>query len=180
MFSGEYGVTLDDACRLSLPRSFRSALETNSVYVCRGREGCIWLFTAERWKKLAETVVVSTNPQSEEMASNPFFDEGRAYSRRFLGTSHQLDIDKNGRILIPPRLREYANLDKDCILLGQFDFIEIWDKDSYEEYLDASEEEYKAASRELGTRILKERELSNYGNSAHSGLAGGDNAISGS
>ena len=178
MFSGEFSVTLDDTCRISLPRCLRDGLETGKVYLTQGKEGSLWLFTIERWKKLVETVVISTNPLSEDTAVNPFFAEGRHYSRRFIGTSHLVDIDKQGRILVPPSLRDFAGLCKDCVVLGLYDYIEIWAEDRYQGYLKASEGEYEAASRDLGARIMKEKELGNYGNSSRPGTAGTGYSVS--
>ena len=178
MFTGEYGVTLDETCRISLPRNLRDELKTNTVYMCRGEEGCLWLFTDERWVRLVESVVTSTNPDSKDNISNPFFQEGRLVSRRILGTGQKLDIDKQGRVVVPPSLRDFAGLSKDCIVLGQFDYIEVWNKDHYDAYLKASEEEYRAASRELGARIKNDGEPGNYGHSSHSGPSRRDNTLS--
>ena len=178
MLIGDFEVKLDDTFRICLPRSIRDDLHTTTVYVSRGEEGCLWLFSAERFEKLVKTVIAQTNdPQAKEILSNPYFQEGRHFMRRLLGTGQKLDIDKMGRIVIPGTLRDYAGLSKECQLLGLFDYIEIWDKERYQSYLDASEEDYKTASRELGARIKSGGELGEYGNKAHSSSSGGNNTI---
>jgi MraZ protein len=123
----------------------------------------------ERWKEQEKNIVNSTNP---------FSAQGRYITRHFIGPSQELDIDRQGRILIPPALRDFAGLSKDCIVLGQFDYIEIWDEVRYKAYLGASEDDFRAASEELGARIMRERDLGSYGNSPRSGFAGTDTAVS--
>ena len=169
MLSGEYSVTLDDTCRICLPRRLRDVLETDKIILTKGEDRCLWLFTVERWKLQEKTIVDSTNP---------FSAQGRYITRHFIGPSQELDIDKQGRILIPPALRDFARLSRDCIVLGQYDYIEIWAEDRYKAYLEVSEEDFRTASEDLGARIMKERELGHYGNNPRSGSAGTDNTVS--
>ena len=167
MLTGEFSVTLDDMGRISLPKRMRDALGENNLVLKRGDDGCIWLFTAEEWKKMEDDIVMTTNIHiSKDVAI-----------RRRYATS-DVEIDKQGRILIPPTFRKHAGLFKECIVLGQFEYIEIWAEDRYEAYLEASEEEYRAASEELGARKKKEGNFGGYENNPHSGSAGGDNTVS--
>ena len=169
MLCGEYSVTLDDTCRISLPRRLRDVLDTNKIILTKGEDRCLWLFTVEHWKEKEITIINATNP---------FSAQGRYITRHFIGPSQELDIDKQGRILIPPALRDFAGLSRDCVVLGQYDYIEIWAEDRYKAYLEVSEEDFRAASEDLGARIMKERELGNYGNSSRSGFAGTDYSVS--
>ena len=169
MFGGEFNVTLDDTGRISLPRRLRDVLGTDKVILTKGEDHCLWLFTPEHWKEKEITIVSSTNP---------FSAQGRFITRHFIGPKQELDVDRQGRILIPPSLRDFAELSKDCVVLGQYNYIEIWNEDRYKAYLQASEDDFRAASEELGARIMKDRDLGGYGNNPHSGAAGANSTIS--
>jgi MraZ protein len=161
MFGGEFSVTLDDASRIALPRRIREVLKNDKVVVTKGLDTCLWLYPTQEWEKLENQIVGVTSP----------FDDGdRALIQRIIGPNHEIDIDRQGRILIPPLLRGFAKLNKDCIVLGQYNYIEIWAEDRYQAHLEASEEDFKAARRKLGDRIKREME-SGY-DSPRSGTAG--------
>jgi len=168
MFGGEYSVTLDDASRIALPRRIRDALETDKIVITKGIDKCLWLYTASEWKKLEDQIVDGTNI---------FDDEDRTLRRRIIGPNQEIDIDKQGRILIPPTLRIFAGLNKDCIVLGQHHYIEIWAEGRYQAHLDASEEEFKAARRKLADRMKRERDLA-Y-DSSRSGAVGTSSVLPG-
>ena len=168
MLGGEFSVTLDDASRIALPRRIREALETDKIVITRGLDKCLWLYTTDEWKKLADAIVDDTS----------VFDDGdRRIRRGIYGPNHEIDIDKQGRILIPPTLRIYAGLNKDCIVLGQHNYIEIWSEGRYQAYLDASEEEFKAACKRLADRMKRERDLA-Y-DSSRSGSVGTGSVLPG-
>jgi MraZ protein len=161
MFGGEFSVTLDDASRLALPRRLRDVLETDKIVITKGLDTCLWLYPVKEWEKLENQIVGATTP---------FDDEDRALWQRIIGPNHEIDIDKQGRILIPPPLRAFAGLNRECIVLGQHHYIEIWAEGRYQAHLEASEADFKAARRKLGERIKKERDLA-Y-DSSRSGVAG--------
>jgi MraZ protein len=170
MFSSDYYVTLDDTGRIALPRRLRDTLKGDKLVLTKGADSNIWLFTAEQWK-VQEDIIVRD--------SNPFSANSRRMRQHFIGSKQEIDIDKQGRIVIPPPLRDYAFLEKDCIIFGQIDYIEIWAVDRYNAYLSASEDAFKAGLEELGAKIeLQKRELGNAGNSSHAGIIGGDNTVS--
>jgi len=168
MFGGEFSVTLDDASRIALPRRIRDLLENDKIVITKGLDACLWLYPVNEWEKLEKQIVDATSP---------FDDEDRALWQRIIGPNHEIDIDKQGRILIPPPLRIFAGLNRDCIVLGQYNYIEIWSEGRYQAHLDASEEDFKAARRKLGARIKKERDLG-Y-DSPRSGAAGTGAALPG-
>ena len=169
MFGGEIPVTLDDANRIALPRRIRELLDNYSnVVITKGMDKCLWLYPTNEWEKLYNQIVRETTP---------FDDEERALTQWIIGPRQEVDIDKHGRILIPPKLRSYAGLNRDCILLGQHNYIEIWDEAGYQAHMEASEEAFKAARRKMADRIKRERDLA-Y-DSSRSGAVGTGSALPG-
>ena len=171
MLSGEYNVTLDDTGRIALPHSLREILEKdNKVVLTKGADSCLWLYSVHQWEEQEEFIISTTNRYSSK---------GRIMLQHFIGPKKILDMDKQGRILIPPTLRDHAGLSKECIVLGQYDYIEIWAEDRYRAHLEASEDDFKAGLEELGGKTMLIKGLgSNDGNSAHVGVAGGDHTVS--
>jgi len=168
MFGGEFSVTLDDASRIALPRRLRDVLETDKIIITKGLDTCLWLYPVNEWEKLENQIVGATSP---------FDDEDRALWQRIIGPNQVIDIDKQGRILVPPTLRVYAGLNKDCIVLGQHHYIEIWSEGRYQAHLEASEENFKAARRKLADRIKREKDL--VYDSSRSGAVGTGSALPG-
>jgi MraZ protein len=169
MLNGGFNVTLDDTGRISLPRRLRDNLNQEKVVVTMGVNPCLWLYSVERWGSLEETIISTTNQ---------FSARDLTFRRRILGLSQELEIDKQGRILIPLTLRELAGMTKDCILLSQYDYYEIWADDRYKTYLQDSEVDFMAAYEEFG-RNIKERNLGNDRNSPYAGSIGTDTSVSG-
>jgi MraZ protein len=165
--SGEYEVTLDEAGRIAIPRHLRLILEKDQVVLTKGADPCLWLYTADDWKGRLKTIVDTTDPDSAR---------GRDIRRRYIGPAHPLDMDKQGRVLIAPPLREFAGLSRDCMVVGQHSYIEIWDKERYKAY-ECSQEKYEERSEAFAR---EKKELKDDGNSSHSGFAGGSDTISGS
>ena len=157
--TGIYEVALDEAGRIAVPRYLRTILGKNGVVLTKGADPCIWLYTAEDWEERVEVVLAKTDYDTED---------DRDIRRHYLGYAHPLDMDKQGRVLVPSILREYAGLSKECFVLGQHDYIEIWDKERYKAY-ECSQEEFRKKS-EAFARMKKEGK--NAGNSAHSGVTG--------
>jgi len=167
MFRGEYSVTLDDMGRIMLPRRLRDMLD-NDVVLRKCEDGSIWLFTVEEWDKVENDVVKTTNI---------FSAQDLAIRRRYVATP--VEIDKQGRILIPPTFRDHADLSKDCLIRGQFNFIEIWDEKKYKWYEKSSVAEYRAASEKISARLNNIRDLGNGTDSSFSGTAGTGAGVSG-
>lgn len=168
MLSGEYNVTIEETGRIVFPRKLREILDTGKLRLTRGTDHCLWLFMPEQWGVFERDLLQHTEH---------FSSRSRRQRRQFLGVQW-VDIDSHGRILIPQALRDYAGLSRECVLLGQVDFIEIWDQARYNTYLDATEEDFMAGLEEIGARIRKEKESSHYGSSPHSGTAGGNDTVS--
>jgi MraZ protein len=144
--TGEYRITLDDKCRLSLPARLRNVLADNTLYLTQSMDDCLWLYPSEEWKAMLDTIMDTTNP---------FSSESRNIRRRIIGPAQEVEVDKAGRIPVAQSLREYAGLSKDCVILGQVDYIEIWAEDRYRAYLAANEEVFINGSEKLG-ELLKE------------------------
>ena len=122
-FSGEFQHGIDEKGRLIIPASFRKALGEKYM-LQKGQEGCLFAYPMASWAKLEEGV----NDLSD------FVRENRDYKRRFFSASREGDVDKQGRTLIYPDYREYAQLTKDVYILGVGNRIEIWDKANWETY----------------------------------------------
>jgi MraZ protein len=126
MFRGEYHNLIDEKGRLSIPAKFREqfAAEHEGVPVLtRGLDNCLWLYPGETWKR------------NEEQLShlNPFDVNARMLVRGFLGSSVECEIDKQGRIAVSPVLRKAVGLDRNVVVVGVLNRIEIWDREKFEQ-----------------------------------------------
>ena len=120
MFLGQFVHTLDSKGRLTIPAKFRAVLDAGLV-VTRGMDRCLAVFPPGEWEKLAGRV--SDLPITDRQA--------RALRRFLFASASDVSPDKQGRILIPPRLREYASLDGEVVVAGLNNYIEIWNKDAW-------------------------------------------------
>ena len=143
MLMGEYKNAIDDKGRLLLPSRLRSEIAGNVLILTRGVEKCLWLFPQEEWRKITQNIMES---------SSMFKAKTRMLQRRIIAPAQESEIDKTGRISIPQTLRESAELKvkSEAIILGIDSYIEIWDRDIYNEYLSESEEEFQEAAEQLG------------------------------
>ena len=116
MFMGEYSHTIDAKGRVILPAKFRDELGSSFV-VTRGLEGCLSVYTMEAWINLA-------NGMKKLKASK---ENVRAFKRFLFGSAAEVEFDRQGRILIPAHLREFAQLKKEACIVGTGPIIEIWD-----------------------------------------------------
>jgi MraZ protein len=143
MLIGEYRNSIDDKGRLQLPSRLRSEIAGTSLVLTRGVDTCLWLFPDEEWRRIAQSIMGS---------SSMFKSKTRLLQRRIIAPAQELEIDKTGRIPIPPTLRESAGLQlkSEAIILGIDSYIEIWDTEMYNSYLSESEEEFLEAAEQLG------------------------------
>ena len=121
MFMSQYNHTMDAKGRLSIPSKFREQLGDEFV-ITKGMDGCLFVFDNKNWAEFEEKL--SALPMGKL--------ETRQYTRFFLAGATQVEVDKQGRILLPAHLREFAELDKDVVLVGVGSRIEIWNKDKWE------------------------------------------------
>jgi MraZ protein len=144
MITGEFRCSLDDKARLLIPARIRAEVAGYVVILTRGVENCLWLFPPEEWKTFSENLIGSTSL---------FQEKARLIQRRMIAPAQETEIDKAGRIVIPQTLREYAALQKECLILGLKKYIEIWSETAYQTYLEENEAKFKEAAEELGARI---------------------------
>jgi len=123
MFIGEYAHNLDEKGRLAIPVKFRRDLSKGAV-VTRGLDNCLFLYTKTEWEKLAEKLSVLPISQSNS----------RAFSRLMLAGAMEVEIDKQGRVVLPEYLREFAGLKKNIVLAGLYNRAEIWDEEKWKTY----------------------------------------------
>jgi len=121
MFMGEYNHTIDAKGRLIVPSKFRDALGDEFV-ITKGLDGCLFVYDNKEW-----------NAFEEKLKSLPLTNkDARQFVRFFLAGAANVEVDKQGRILVPANLREFAKLTKDVVLVGVASRIEIWSKEIWE------------------------------------------------
>lgn len=121
MFMNQYNHTVDAKGRLIIPSKFREVLGDEFV-VTKGLDGCLFVYANEDWSIFAQ-----------KLTSLPLVDDdARDFARFFLAGAISVEVDKQGRILLPSNLREFAQLDKDVILAGVGSRVEIWNKDVWD------------------------------------------------
>ncbi|BBB93270.1 MAG TPA: division/cell wall cluster transcriptional repressor MraZ [Methylomusa anaerophila] len=123
MFMGEYQHTIDNKGRLILPAKFRD--ELGEVFIAtKGLDNCLFVYTKNEWAILEEKL-------KKLPLAKP---EARAFVRFFFSGAAELECDKQGRVLLPNNLREYATLEKDVVVIGVSNRIEIWDETVWDKY----------------------------------------------
>lgn len=122
MFMGEYNHTIDSKGRLIVPAKFREVLGDEFV-VTKGLDGCLFVYPDTEWQIFEEKL--KTLPLTNKNA--------RQFTRFFLAGAATCEVDKQGRILLPQVLREFAELEKDVVLVGVASRIEIWSKERWDE-----------------------------------------------
>ena len=137
-FMGTYTPKLDDKGRLFLPAKFRDQLAEGLV-VTRGQERCLTVWPQAAFEELAR--------RAQEAPVT--VKEARDYTRFLFAGASDETPDKQGRITIPPMLREYAALSKDVVVIGVMNRVEIWDPARWEEYADAGEAAFSEQSEEV-------------------------------
>ncbi len=139
MFIGEYTATIDEKGRISIPAKFRTQLKAK-VVVTRGLDNSLFLYNVDEWKKLAE-----------KLASLPISTANtRAFSRLMLAGAMDCDIDKQGRIVLPGYLKEFAKISKKLVFAGLYNRIEIWSEDLWTSYKAQTEKESNQIAEQLG------------------------------
>ncbi len=139
MFIGEFSHTLDDKGRVAIPVAFRPSL-TKGAVVTRGLDSCLFIYTAAEWKKVAT-----------KLAALPFArSDSRAFARFMLAGAMPLEIDKQGRALVPEYLRRHAGLGKNVVIAGLYNRLEIWGAEAWEKYKSSTESRSGDIAEKLG------------------------------
>ena len=122
MFMGEYNHTIDAKGRLIIPSKFRELLGEEFV-LTKGLDGCLSIYPMDEWKAF-----------EEKLRALPLTNKNaRTFTRFFVAGATNCELDKQGRILVPQTLREFAGLEKDVVLTGNLNRIEVWSKEKWSE-----------------------------------------------
>ena len=153
-FFGRYNVKIDSGKRIMLPAQLREKINESSLFITQSPDNyCLWLFTPEKWEELIF--------QKIEENTNLFSGEDRSLRRQLIGDAYDVKMDESGRILIEKILCDLAGINKNCWVIGQLDYIEIWDAERYLQYQESgkTKEDIAAASMNISNRIKRDKGL---------------------
>ena len=123
MFMGEYSHTIDEKGRLIIPSRFREQLGEKFV-LTKGLDGCLSIYPMDEWEAF-----------SQKLRALPLANSNaRTFSRFFVASASVCELDRQGRILVPSALREHACLEKEVVLTGNLDRVEVWSKEKWSDY----------------------------------------------
>ena len=143
MFLGTHTPRLDEKGRLILPAKYRDELAPGLV-LTKGQERCLYVFPLPEFDRI--TQALRTAPVTAKSV--------RDYSRVFFASASDELPDKQGRITVPPALRTYAGLQRDCVVIGANTRLEIWDTQAWDTYLATQEDSFAEAAEEVLPGIL--------------------------
>ena len=129
MFLGEYEHTIDIKGRMAVPAKFRGPLDQGAV-ISKGMGACLSVYTMSRWEE-----------KSNELVAGIASDELRDFERRIYPSASEVELDKQGRIVIPAKLRTYAKITTEVTVAGVRDHFEIWDRATWQAYQERLEAE---------------------------------------
>ncbi|MFA6354248.1 MAG: division/cell wall cluster transcriptional repressor MraZ [Candidatus Paceibacterota bacterium] len=138
MFLGEYKHNLDTKGRMAIPVKFRDKLIAGAI-ITRGLDNCLFVFGNKDWEILAQKLIALPLAQANS----------RAFTRLMLAGAMDVEVDNQGRILIPDYLRKYADLKKQVVVAGLYNRMEIWDAENWERYKQKTE----GASEEIAEKL---------------------------
>lgn len=127
MFIGEYQHALDSKNRMIVPSKLREELG-NKFVITKGLDGCLYAYPQDEWKNLEEKM--KTLPLTNR--------DARSFVRFFFAGACEIEMDKQGRGLIPQNLKEYAGIEKEIVSIGVLTIVEIWSKEKWQEYNDSN------------------------------------------
>ena len=139
MLLGEYKHNLDIKGRVAVPAKFREKLVGGAI-ITRGLDSCLFVFGSKEWEVLAEKLVSLPLAQANS----------RAFSRLMLAGAMDVELDNQGRILIPDYFRKYADLKKQVVVAGLYSRVEIWDQDNWDKYKQKTENSSEEIAEKLG------------------------------
>jgi MraZ protein len=144
MLLGEHEHTIDDKNRLTLPARFRHVFG-DGIVVTRGMDGCLFAYTREDWERLVRDRLATLDPLSKE---------GRRMQRFFFSAAAESELDKQGRVNLPPALLTHAKLGRDVVVAGVHDHLEIWDRDAWRREL----AEVEGSAEDVAERLAAKRD----------------------
>ena len=145
MFYGEFEHTIDRKGRLIIPSRFREVMKERFVerlFVTRGLDSCLFLFPEEEWRA----------QENRFRSLSITKQEARRFNRFYFSGASELNWDRQGRVLIPDYLKEFAGIKRDVMLVGVSNRIEIWDKEGWKKFYG----EFKESYEEIAERLLPE------------------------
>lgn len=138
MFMGEYHHSIDEKGRIIIPSKFRNELG-DSFVVTRGLENCLFVYSLVEWNKIVD-----------KLKKLPFTKrDARNFTRFFLSGAAVTELDKQGRANISSSLIDFAELDKECIIIGVNDRLEIWSKDNWENFFNTNSDKLSDIAENL-------------------------------
>lgn len=143
MFTGEFQHTLDEKGRVIIPAKLREGLG-DVIMITRGLDRCLFIYPLEAWKKIEQKLKKLPLTRSE----------ARAFARYFFSGAAEVEIDKQGRILIPQNLREYAGIEKEVAIIGVSDRVEVWSEAAWREYTSAENLNFEAVAEKLADFVF--------------------------
>ena len=141
MLMGEFHHNIDEKNRLVIPSKFRSELGEQFI-ITRGLDKCLFIYSMNEWNKLVSKL--NTLPFTQKNARN--------FTRFFLSGAINAEFDRSGRVSITSPLIEYADINKECVIIGASDRLEIWSKESWDKFLSDNEEKLSDIEENLFTK----------------------------
>jgi MraZ protein len=142
MFYGEYLHSIDRKGRLILPAKFREIAKGNFIekfFVTRGLDKCLFMFSEEEWRS-----------QEQKFKAIPFTkQQARTFNRLYFSGAVEVIIDKQGRILLPQYLKDFAEIKREVMIVGVSNRIEIWAKDKWQEFYGSSRPSFEEIAEKL-------------------------------
>ncbi|WP_053958549.1 division/cell wall cluster transcriptional repressor MraZ [Sulfobacillus thermosulfidooxidans] len=138
MLMGEYEHTLDDKGRITIPAKLRDDLNGHFV-ITKGLDGCLFIYPMDEWRKLEERL--KALPMTNANA--------RAFARLFLAGAQDVEMDKQYRVTIPPRLREHAGIDREVTLVGVSTRVEMWATERWTAYQQSAQTSYEEVAEKM-------------------------------
>ena len=145
MFIGEYEHNLDAKGRIIIPSKFRDELHSSFI-LTRGLDGCLTIYSLEQWNKIFERI--NKLPTTKKAV--------RQYTRVLTSNACECQLDNQGRILIPTNLTAPVGIKKECVIVGANDHIEIWNKESWENYFNEANESFEEVAENLSDLLDNE------------------------
>lgn len=138
MFMGEFQHNIDDKGRIIIPAKFRELLGQSFV-ITRGLDHCLFIYPLEEWSLL-----------EQKLKSLPLMKaDARAFTRFFFSGAAEVELDKQGRVNVPGNLYQHARLEKECIIIGVSNRVEIWSRPVWEQYYNESEQSFNEIAEKL-------------------------------
>ncbi|WDL99286.1 division/cell wall cluster transcriptional repressor MraZ [Alicyclobacillus sp. ALC3] len=138
MFMGEFQHTLDEKGRITMPVKYRDGLGKSFV-ITRGIDTCLFVYPMTEWETL----------ESKLKALPLTRADARSFVRFFFSGATECELDKQGRALIPGSLRDYATLERDCVVIGVSNRVEIWSQSAWTEYAEGANESFAQLAEKL-------------------------------